>query len=165
MIKHSYVDSNFEVQQNFRSDMEVINFSNENNVGNLNINLIKVQNEMGERNYKIYSLSCTGLKPILVPDKNILLVGVDFGAALLGNELKIFNVITSNYLFCNAFFNNDKILLIFECEILIYDLTENSVIKSFFINDTINDFYIKDNYLIYNTIENSDYSKLLIELG
>lgn len=164
MIKYEYMDSNFDLQQNFCSDMNVINFSNENDVGHLNVSFVKVQNDAEEQDYMIYSLSCTGLKPTLIPDKNILLVGADFGIALLGNDLKIFNTITSDYLFCNAFFIGEKILIVFECEILIYDLVKNSVIKSFFLNDMINDFYIKDQYLIYNTTKNADYSRLLTEL-
>ncbi|MCM1524506.1 MAG: hypothetical protein NC120_08630 [Ruminococcus sp.] len=162
MIKYSYIDRNLILRQNLYSDMNVINFSNESDARYLNVDFIKLQSETAEQEYMIYYLSYNGLKPTLILNRNILLVGVDFGVALLGNDLKIFNKVTSDYLFCNAFFYNEKILIVFECEILIYDLSVNCVIKSFILNDIINDFIIKDQYLFYNTIENHNYSKMLI---
>lgn len=140
----------------------VIDFSNETDSKYLDFTNIVIKDKEIECSYKVNFLSCTGLNPRIIVDNDYLLIGVDYGTAIIGNDLKIINIIRSDFLFCDAMFYKEKILVIFECEFYIYD-TANNLIKSIIpLKDAVNDFFIEKNHFIYNTIDNSNYNRVYI---
>lgn len=98
----------------------------------------------------------------MIVDDDHLLVGVDHGMAIIGRDLKIENRIKSDYLFFDAIFSEKQILILFECELCVYDIVDQSIKFRIPLKDMVNDFYLEKNYFIYNTVENSAYNKVYI---
>lgn len=156
MITYTYC------KNSHNSNLDVIDFSNENDDKYLNDTDVLIKNEGKESCYRINFLNQTGLKPKLIVDDDHLLVGVDYGLAVIGKDLKIENRIRSDYLFFDAVFSKKQILIIFECELCVYDIAENSIKFRIPLKDIVNDFYLEKDYFIYNTIENSVYNRVYI---
>lgn len=144
------------------ANLDVIDFSDENDDKYLNFTDVLIKNEENESCYRINFLNWTGLKPKLIVDDDHLLVGVDYGLAIIGRDLKIENRIRSDYLFFDAVFSKKQILIVFECELCVYDIAEKSIKFRMPLKDMVNDFYMEKDYFIYNTIENSVYNRVYI---
>lgn len=144
------------------SNLYVVDFSNENDDKYLNYTDVLIKNEGNESCYRINFLNWTGLNPRLIVDDDYLLIGVDYGMAIIGSNLKIVNSIRSKYLFFDVVFSQKQILIIFECELCIYDIANNSIKFRIPLKDMVNDFYMEKNYFIYNTIESSIYNRVYI---
>lgn len=161
MLTYEYYD-NIELSDN--SGKIIIDHTNENSRYGKNTGYITVKNESGcEEIFAIYYLNCTGLKPKIISADDLLIVGVDFGAAVINNSLKISNVIHSDYLFCGCLFYCEKIILVFECEIAIYNVQKNLVESQIPLKDMVDDYRICGNNFIYNTIEKADYEIIALK--
>lgn len=144
------------------ANLDVIDFSNENDDKYLDDTDVLIKNEGKERCYRIKFLNWTGLKPKLIVDDDHLLVGVDYGMAIIGRDLKTENRIKSEYLFFDAILSEKQILILFECELCVYDIADQSIKFRTPLKDMVNDFYMEKDYFIYNTVENSAYNKVYI---
>lgn len=141
----------------------IIDFSHENDDKHLNYMKVLIKNETKECCYGIKYLNYTGLSLKFIANDDCLIVGVDFGAAIIGNDLSRINDIKSNFLFYDAIFLREQILIIFECELYIYNIANNFVKLQIPLKDMINDYYIEKDYFLYNTTESSFYNRVCID--
>ncbi len=147
---------------NIRSSY-VIDFSHENDDKHLNYMKVLIKHETKECCCKINYLNYTGLSPKFIANDDCFIVGVDFGATIIGNDLNIINDIKSNFLFYDAIFLSGQILIIFECEVYIYNIANNFVKHQIPLKDMINDYYTEKDYFLYNTTESSFYNRVFID--
>lgn len=141
----------------------IIDNTNENNTTLKDIEYIKIKNNKGDEIiFEVFFLKNTGLKPKIAFHVDSFIVGVDYGVEFINEFLKISTTIHSNYIFCGFLFYHEKTILVFECEIVIYNVRDNIIEHRIFLNDIIDCYKLCGNKIIYNTIDESDYRSFII---
>ncbi len=152
----------YTIDDNPAADTElVINLGEKNDTRDmLSAMLIHIENTRETKELTLLYPSYLGLLPSFIYDNNRLLTGAGFGAVIIDDSLAVSEKIMTSYPFCNAFFLDSTVLIVFECEIVLYSLTDGCVTRTEPLPDLIENYYISEGRFIYNTFDNSDYRSI-----